>query len=98
MRTAVALAALLAATPAAAAQQACGPLAEALHAMEGNQYHERPVFEGLVETGPSVLLYLNQATGSWTILLIVPDKGKACPMAGGLKSHVLDALHVGSPL
>lgn len=96
MRAVVALAALLAATPAFA-QQACGPLAEVLRAMEGNQYHERPVFEGLIETGPSVLLYLNQATGSWTMLLVVPDKGKACPLAGGMKSHLLEALHPGDP-
>jgi hypothetical protein len=93
----LALSALLAVTPAVA-QQVCGPLAEVLHAMEGNQYHERPVFEGLVESGPSLLLYLNQATGSWTLLLVVPDKGKACPVMGGMKSHVLEALPVGSPL
>lgn len=96
MRAIIALAALCVALPASA-QAPCGPSDKVLPLIENNKYKERPVFEGATQTGAFITLYLNQQTGSWTMVAVNPESNMACITSGGMKSHVLEALHPGEP-
>lgn len=82
---------------AASAQALCGPADKVVPGL-AEKFQERPIFEG--EGGPSfvVSMFLNQTTGSWTILIINRRSNLACVAAGGMKSRVLEALHLGEPL
>lgn len=62
------------------------------------KFQERAVFEGYGNGPSTVTIFLNQQTGSWTILLVNPGTNLACVGAGGMKSRVLEALHLGEPL
>lgn len=96
MRAAMVLTALLAATPALAQQQMCGPADKVLPALE-TRYQERLIFEGEIRGGSVLALYLNQTTSSWTLFSIDRSANVACLGGGGMKSRVIEALHPGEP-
>ena len=76
-----ALAALTAiGTSPASAQSACGPR-EQLVRLLADQYKEDPVGIGLSQPG-QVLEVFASSTGSWTMVMTMPD-GKACMIAAG---------------
>ena len=62
--------------------QQCGLWAEIKDGVEGSQYHEELTWFGATGDGQAVwVLFLNRATGSFTIVQRFPDK--ACIVAGG---------------
>jgi hypothetical protein len=76
-----AVAALMAiGTSPASAQSACGPR-EQLVKILVDQYKEDPVGIGLSQPG-QVLEVFASSTGSWTMVMTMPD-GKACMIAAG---------------
>ena len=76
---AAALLALPAARPAKAA--ACAPR-DAVLARLAQGYGERRRAIGLGPHGTVVEVFAAQATGSWTIIVTLPD-GRSCPLAAG---------------
>lgn len=79
---ALALAALVAALPAAAvAQQACFPRDEMLSRL-ATQYGETQVFAGIAGTGELVAVFLSAETRTWSAVVIRTD-GMACMVAAG---------------
>lgn len=62
-------------------QGECRPFAALLPVLR-KQYKEAPFLRGITEKGSMVMLTLNPATGTWTILEITPDM-IACIRASG---------------
>lgn len=62
-------------------QGECRPFAALLPVLR-KQYKEAPFLRGITEKGSMVMLTLNPATGTWTIIEITPDM-IACIRASG---------------
>jgi len=76
-----ALAALLALTTAATAQQNCGPRAAVIAHLAENFGESRQSI-GLGQEGRVVEVFASVETGSWTITITLPD-GTTCLVASG---------------
>lgn len=82
MKTAIAALCLLASP--AAAQMPCVPYDKAAENLSAPPHEEQPMMVGEVGDKYLVEFWVNQATGSWTILAVTPDGG-ACLVASGEK-------------
>lgn len=72
---------------AASAQAPCGPLDQLAELLE-REYGEAVHSEGLADSGAIMQLWANPETGSWSIVIILPD-GLAClPAAGSAYSRL----------
>jgi hypothetical protein len=77
---ALALVALVAATPAVGQMQ-CGGYADAV-AHLSSEYGESLTMQGMDGAGNVVAMFANPDTGTWTALIVRPD-GTACMAASG---------------
>lgn len=77
---ALALVALVAASPASAQMQ-CGGYADAV-AHLSSEYGESLAVRGMDGAGDVVEMFANPDTGTWTALIVRPD-GTACMVAAG---------------
>ncbi|MCK9544726.1 MAG: hypothetical protein M0R03_22130 [Novosphingobium sp.] len=74
--------------------QACLPIADVEAVLHG-RYGESPRFQGLTE-GLSAIwqAWLNEATGTWTIVVLRPD-GSACPVIAGQMGALVEPIPAG---
>lgn len=75
---------LMAMAVPATAQVPCMPLATALGEITGPRYSEAEVFHANLPDNQGVLrLFANAKTGTWTEMVVQPDKGLACLILAG---------------
>ncbi len=84
--------AVLLAMPAAAQTPQCGPLPDALAALEA-KYQEQPRVSALTSGGQLMVITASQ-DGGFSVLLVSPE-GSACMVASGSAFEVLDAVKPG---
>lgn len=82
MKIALAFAALVMLGTAASAGQ-CGPAAGLAEYLAGGKWREQLMLEGLAANGVTMQLYVNPATGTWTLSFTTPDGKTACAMGAG---------------
>lgn len=80
---------ILAAAPAAAQQQDCGPR-DVVTATLAAKYGESRVAGGLDDRGPLMEVFASTETGTWTITLTRPN-GVTCLIASGQGFEALSA-------
>ncbi len=86
-RLMIVLTALLALTTAASAQQNCGPRAVVVEHLTENFGESRQTI-GMGQDGQVVEVYASTETGSWTIIVTLPN-GSSCLVAAGDAFEVL---------
>lgn len=70
---------------------------EAAEAQLRDKYGESPRFQGLAEgMGALVMVWLNELTGTWTLLIVKPD-GTACLVGEGQGGAIAAAEAAGDP-
>lgn len=75
-------------SPAFGQQSQCGDRSSILKALT-EKYGEAPVGRGMASNGAIVEIYANTETGSWTILVNLPN-GMTCVPADGRNWEVMD--------
>jgi hypothetical protein len=98
MRSVVAVAAILAATPALAAQ--CGPVDLIKQFVTGDRYSERALFEATTECQSGecpITIFGNAKTGTFTVI-VEPQPGIWCIYLGGQNLAPAKQEPQGSPM
>lgn len=88
---------MLGMTTEAAAQEACAPLA-AITAALAAKYHEKPIAQGVAESGALLIIYAAPDGKTWTMIGVRPGQADfGCALAVGKDWQVTATILPGKP-